>query len=364
MDLQDLRSVLQDAISQRGKYYEHKLALSIIWKDDDTRADKDVSHFQDMCKMLGFPHATECILDTNKHPFWDVTGNLGRISKQCDILEGKKLLMVHYGGHATVNINGELLFVPVPDATKPVPYLRTLHSLCEKHSGFEMVDVIIILDSCYSATAIHGMLSDDRSVEILASVGTEQRALGNLSYAVRTQNKTFTRRLAEQIALRVARAEPSINFAAIIAELRRTSNEQRRPEYSLQRGKVGIRIALPSKPPHVRAGELRLSSSSEAAGATSTPSKPEIFATFKVHLTSAEAKSSEALKLVEWIHLLHPKVGLTLQGLYSTSSTCLVLETPWYVWLQVQNLPGFELVCEAFGKNLLPSALSLINRSQ
>ncbi|MCJ1397564.1 hypothetical protein MMC11_000758 [Xylographa trunciseda] len=320
-----------------------------------------------MLKLLAFPAATECILDTDRIPAWEINGHLEQISKQCDTLDGRKILLVHYAGHTSTDSNGELLFLPTLGAEKPALYMRTLYSLCEDHLGFELMDVVMILDSCYSGTAIRGIPTSDRSVEIIASVGTDgtdQTALGNTSYAARTQNTTFTSRLVDQVALRVGRGILAINFAEIIGGLRRTSQSDRTPQYSLQRGKVGIRIALPSLPPHARATKMRPSSSSDSIGATSVMSIPDVRAIFKVHLSSPEAASGEVQKIVEWIHQLNPAIGLEISGLYSTRSTCLILEAPWHIWALLQNSTNLDLVCETFEKNQLPDALAKINRNQ
>lgn len=59
---QAIKRVLEEAISNRGKYYAHYHTVTMRYKDDDTRADRDSQHFQSIVKMLGLPQAQEIVL--------------------------------------------------------------------------------------------------------------------------------------------------------------------------------------------------------------------------------------------------------------------------------------------------------------
>jgi hypothetical protein len=77
-------------------------------------------------------------------------------------------------------------------------------------------DVLMIFDSCFSGLATRGLESGGRSVEIISSVGSTQKAHGNYPDLARAQNQTFTSRLADEVARRVGRGEMTISFAQVI----------------------------------------------------------------------------------------------------------------------------------------------------
>lgn len=65
------------------------------------------------------------------------------------------------------------------------------------HQGgaFHNVDVIVILDCCYSGSVTQAIKQDYRSVEIIAAVGSAQEAHGNAFQLLRWQKHTFTSKL-------------------------------------------------------------------------------------------------------------------------------------------------------------------------
>ena len=75
----------------------------------------------------------------------------------------------------------------------------------------------LILDCCVSGMPSRGTEWRNRSVEIIASTGLEQSALGNSSDLARIQNCTFTSRLADGVARSIGREDvTSIFFAEVV----------------------------------------------------------------------------------------------------------------------------------------------------
>ena len=72
-----------------------------------------------------------------------------------------------------------------------------------------------------------GIDGQKRRSEIIASMGHDQKALGNPSDLARIVNRTFSSRLVGEVAKRVGRAAradvTSISFAEVVDEFRRTS---------------------------------------------------------------------------------------------------------------------------------------------
>jgi hypothetical protein len=293
-------------------------------------------------------------------------GLIRDLSDKIAKVNGRTLVIGHYAGHGAVDQGGLLGFFASPSAYRPFTFERTLGELCQGDAAidpaFERTDVVFIIDSCYSGQATRGLGAIGRSVEIIASVGADQKALGNVSNSSRVQNRTFTSRLADRIAVRVGRNDSSsISFAEIIGELRRESRPERLPEYELHVGRVGIRVPILGQsglPPHLRAitGGLghRQSASGSSASEATAPETPQLTAMFSVHIDGVDASSGEIQKLVEWIHSLHPMAGLEVTAVFQTRSTVIIFHTPWHVWAQMSWLRGAALICEPFGRNRLP----------
>jgi hypothetical protein len=64
-----------------------------------------------MLKMLNLPRAKEVVLPT-KLAVWNLRPVLGMLAKQLDVEDDRKLIIWHYAGHAKVNDEGDLCFVP------------------------------------------------------------------------------------------------------------------------------------------------------------------------------------------------------------------------------------------------------------
>lgn len=105
-------------------------------------------------------------------------------------------------------------------------------------------DMILIYDSCYSGLATRGSEVIGLGVELISAVGSAQKAHGGFVDLARTQNITFTSRLATAVAQRVGQGISAISFAEIIGDIRGSSQPQRLPQYVLHHGEFGIRIPI------------------------------------------------------------------------------------------------------------------------
>lgn len=171
--------------------------------------------------------------------------------------------------------------------------------LYRNSAEFTNADVIIVLDCCFSGAATRAIGQEERSVEIIAAVGSSQEAFGNASNQVRLQQKTFTSRLADEVARVVGDlAKSSVAFAEIINSMRAVSNPDRLPEYRLRRGTIGIRLGIPEKsrsavqkyiPPK---GRQFGHSQSSSSGSALPP--PGLMAVFKIHIDTSDSKARKS----------------------------------------------------------------------
>ncbi|KAI9673864.1 MAG: hypothetical protein M1817_002070 [Caeruleum heppii] len=358
--IQAMTDLLENAISQRARFYKNVHAFTIRFEADDTSAYRDARHFQQMLRSLGFPIASEIIISaTDPTPSWTFLQAIGTIAKRITEQSGRTLLLGHYAGHAMVNAQDQLAFFASPAKPRAMTFKSTFQSVFFGNDfGLDQTDVVLILDSCFSGLATRGLLDQDRSVEILASVGTTQQALGNHPDLARVQNRTFTSRLTDEVVRRVGRRNTSsVSFAEVVGELRRQSHAQRLPQYHLHLGKLGIRIPILREQTWDRRQDSlsETSWSSQDDGRASTI--PPYRAVFTIHLPSATVGSQELEKFLEWLQSLDSSIGLELTGVYEARSVKLMLEADWHIWAKLAGHQNLSLVCDVFGQNRLKDFL-------
>ena len=206
-----MREILEEALAQRGRYYSNHFSFSIRFEADDTSAARDTTHFQHIIQLLKLPKARELVLmKDDQMPIWTVIGLLQDLSRRIIKVDGRSLVIGHYAGHGAVKDDKLVFFGSQSSRNRLFGFEITLGTLFENSDSsipvFETTDVILIIDSCYSGNCTRGLGATGRSVEIIASVGAKQQAFGNASDRARVQNRTFTSRLADSIALRVGKA--------------------------------------------------------------------------------------------------------------------------------------------------------------
>lgn len=304
--------------------------------------------------MFNLPAAEEVVL-SSKMVAWDFRPVIDRLTKKLDVEEDRKLIIFHYAGHAKLNDSGDLCLVSSLNSKAFLDFTREFGIFWSDEVVLDRVDVIIILDCCYSAASARGPIQADRTVEIVSAVRMSQIALGNFSTVARTQNRTFTSRLADEVARTVGNpVKTSFSFAEIVAKMRGTSRPERVPEYALKLGGPSIRFSISrTRPQAGTSSSGRSHGHSRSSSSISATPDSEVMAIFRVRLDDADTSGDEVSRLVEWIHSLHPSIGLELTGVYRGRSTDLIFHAPWALWTMLDGLDEWLLVCETFGRNKL-----------
>lgn len=352
--VQAVRETLQLAVTNRDRQYAHQHTFTLRFHDDDTQADKDSQHFQSILRTLNFPAAEEVIL-SNKMVTWDFRPVIDRLTKKLDMEEDRKLIIFHYAGHAKLNDSGDLYLVSSLNSKAFLDFSREFGIFWTDEVVLDRVDVIIILDCCYSVTSARGSPKADRTVEIVSAMGMSQKALGNPSTVARIQNRTFTSRLADEIAKTIGNPEKSsFCFAEIVAQIRGTSRLECVPEYALKLGGPSIRLSIPRPRPQAGTSSGKSHDHSRSSSSISATPDNDVMAIFTVRSNNADISDDEVSRLVEWIHSLHPSIGLELTGIYRGRSTdSIFFHAPWALWTMLDGLDDWQLICEPFGRNRL-----------
>lgn len=252
-----LRNRIEAALDQRGRRYAHVFSFYVRFEADDTSAEKDSSNFEDILKMLGLPEAKKIIISpTDKIPGWTITGCIRDMLQERVEKAGRALIIGHYAGHGGLSTDNQLYFAAsTANQTRIAMYQPTFGHLMDPSGVPPETDVCVIIDSCFSGAVTRGSQPANFTAELVASVGPQQTALGNWSALARLQNKTFTSRLADEIAKEVGKGASGIILSDIISNLRQTSSPDRMPIYHLKEGLFGNRIPnlkTISMPPHLR----------------------------------------------------------------------------------------------------------------
>jgi hypothetical protein len=336
-----------------------KLSHSLFFESDNTKAAEDAAIFKQMMKNLGITNVQSWMVPkADKTITWTVSDCVRKLHLKLREGDGRYLVIGHYAGHgmnATDDFRPGLQLQGGSGSGQAFSWTTIEAIWLGDVVDDAKFDVVMIVDSRYSGLATRAVNSMDRTVEIVAAVSATQSALGNSRDSTMIQNRTFTARLAEQVALRTGRGATAVSFLEIVSALRVTSDPKRMPICELKMGLLPIRVPRlpisqdPTLPPHRR----RLNTSSSEGSSSATPLRSVHSAIFKVHLEGINATSPEIMKLVDWIHKLDPSLGIELEGVYQTRSTVIVIRAPWPVWSVLQNLEGFELICESPGGNLL-----------
>jgi hypothetical protein len=364
-----LRQVLSNTIAQRGKFYKNFFAFTVRFEGDDTSADRDTKNFQDMLRLIGISSVKVIVLEkADKTPAFTLSYLLRDLFKQISVLDGRTLLIGHYAGHGAIDAMDRLFFFDSPRILQKVS-LKSFEELYDETTEdlLSQTDVLMIFDSCFSGLATRGLESGDRSVEIISSVGSAQKAHGNSPDLARVQNRTFTSRLADEVARRVGRGATTISFAQVIDDLRCTSQPERKPQYKLQVGSMGMRVPVrgATQTPESQTGVPSLarlprqqsgSSKSYVSASSSIASTATVI--FKVHLKESRTDSVEVVQLIEWLYSLNENIDLELSGVYESNCCVILLLAPWFMWAELQGLQGFSFVEDTLGGNKLSRILT------
>lgn len=143
--------------------------------------------------------------------------------------EGRSLLLVHYSGHSWVGGRNEPM-LDLGAKAKLICWSRLLR--------YEPIDILVILDSCYSFLATRAQPAE-RVVEVVAAVKASDTTLKDTARTV-----SFSSRLANYLARCQENGPISIDFAAAIAAI----SASRKPTHEIVFGDTSIGVQLGSLP--------------------------------------------------------------------------------------------------------------------
>ncbi|KAF3138602.1 hypothetical protein TWF569_008708 [Orbilia oligospora] len=266
------------------------------FESDDTGAKADSKAFATAMKELfGLidENIFELIFPMNMHAdlYWfrTIPDWIQNLKDSCI---GRKLLLLHFAGHGTLNSLGDE-FLLGPNRTE-------LHG---------EVGVAFFLDCCYSGAFVAQVQLCDKTVEVLAATDAESLTTNRSSQNITV---TFTQRLIyEMRSMAYDEGKPIVTFPEILKRMQNRKQDPSKspPLYRMLFGEVPILLPVKSldRPPPV---------------STAGPSDPlaleswrpqEHSLALKIHINSSINDNSNQA-IVQWLHMLRGEFGVELVG--------------------------------------------------
>ncbi|BCS17286.1 uncharacterized protein APUU_10114S [Aspergillus puulaauensis] len=320
------RRTIQDAVLQRSTQYTDSYPLSIRWERDDTLAHQDVGHFRSLLTTLRLAEPREVVIAADDlKPGLTARTELEQILVAAKQTNGRAIVVVHYAGRGAQD-NNSLLLV---ERTRGNAFcaMAFLISTVIPSKGYglgdeDKVDVLFIFDCCYSFIARRAPQPKQRIVEVIAATDENQPE------AFSSPRNTITAKLAGEVKRRERDGHRYVEIADVVATLRDRPNAVKKPSHGLRLGAVSICIPF---------------SGLVAVDPQRLPSALRVV--FGVHI--ADNLTATTLRsFVNWIRTLPENSSITLEGVYPTASTLLILCSPWSTWSKLNGIRGFSFMAE------------------
>jgi hypothetical protein len=334
MSLAEVKQALTTAAEQHNQsHYNHAFALHVRWEGDNTHAERDGANFQRFLDTFGLCNMEVLELASNdSEPGWTVQAQMRSIVKQANVAAhdsfGRSLVLFHYGGHGESGPTNSLL-LSSPKTPRKINVDWVLNEFTYGNLDDDApIDIIYIFDCCFGNLATRALISVPRVIEVIAAVDSTSP----LAF-IPGRQVSFTAKLAAKAHALRQQGYPSVEIAELIALLREESHG-RRPSHALKLGTSSIRLFFP--------------------GSTPTPSSSlghtRLRAVFQVNIF--ESFTHDDLKAFgHCIRSLPPHLNVTLEGVYDTSSTCIIVQAPYPIFSKLSGLPGVRLICEGTSDN-------------
>ncbi|KAL4917028.1 hypothetical protein BDW62DRAFT_211541 [Aspergillus aurantiobrunneus] len=307
---EQFRQTIMAAVQQCSTRYTDAYSLSFRWEVEDTQAAQGAGHFQSLLQTIQLPRAHEVVLSaSDPTPGWTVQGPLRQMLKQARATTGRA--------------SGDCpLRRPCDDRSRWNSFFfigrqdgHTMHAegLMSDHYQLpptDLVDILFIFDCCYSYVACHAAETTLRIVEVIAATD-------------------------EAAPRRQRNADAYFEFAEVVETLRARPDAETRPSHRLTMGDVSI--MLPFSGP-----------------TTADPSRHQLSlrALFSVHIAD-HMTADQLARFVAWIRSLPEYASITVDGVYPTSSTLVVLSARYSVYSKLAGIHGYSLIEEVKGRNML-----------
>ncbi|KAE8138040.1 hypothetical protein BDV38DRAFT_282349 [Aspergillus pseudotamarii] len=320
----DLKLCLETAMETRVRQYQKVIPFAVRWEADQTKAERDTKNFNMILRSLGFPSAIEYIIPAgDKVPGWGLRRKFMDMVGEGLTCDGRSLVMVHYAGHGRESPSGELLLCG--PGNKNIQASFALFSSVDDKAQIDGVDVIFILDCCWSHLATRSVDNRERVTEVVAATSFQDPTAN-----IPGSKVSLTARLSAAIAKAVGQKHEHIEFAELVRDLR-AEDTPKKPTYGLLAGTSSIRLKLPG-----------------SYAPFSLPGPATLRAYFSIHVHPSMGQIGLD-SLAEWINRLPPYFIFEIDKIFETESQCWLVYADWALYSKLAGLPGIAFICETKG---------------
>lgn len=320
------QSTLRAAVGRRTQEYRSIYSITVRWEKDDTNAESDTNHFQNMLKNLDIGPAEELVIDSEDlAPEFTLSRVWLNFSEKARLSEERSLIIFHYAGHGIYK-NGSFKFADTIAGLKTMDPQSVLFNDIMNPAmfpEFNNTDVLFIFDCCYGQNATRAPDNTHRAFEVLAATSTRTESARSPS------DSTFTAKLADEIARRKRLGHRSFEFASVYESLRKESTSRVRPTHALLAGATSVNLPLTGY---------------------RTVDPRDIPADYKALFSvtiSRDLTRQDLKELVAWIRNRSPFTGLAIDSMYySAQSTCLIMQAALSVYTKLHHMQGYTLIAE------------------
>ncbi|KAE8158374.1 hypothetical protein BDV40DRAFT_307889 [Aspergillus tamarii] len=329
------RETIKAAVVQPSITYNRTSSVTIRWNTDDSGAHLDTDRFQAMLRVFQFPFAKEIILQAEDGTVgWTLQGEIRKLFATARSHTTRRtLIIIHYAGHG-MELRGQFHFVDRSVNGKTCNAMRFMLDLATQEE-YDLrdagnVDVLFVLDCCYSFMVTREASTSGRIVEIMSATASDNPR------TVTPPANTFTNKILGEVSRRHRDGHKYIEIANLVERLRAQGTGVISPTHCLKIGAASVCVPLTG-----------------LTTADPTTITPSLRAVFRVEIADNMTKV-DVERFIHRIRTLPANVAITLEGIYPTGSMCFILSSAYSVYSKLAGMKGYALITEVTGSNLLP----------
>ncbi|KAK6337628.1 hypothetical protein TWF730_003023 [Orbilia blumenaviensis] len=358
---------LEEAIRQRNATYKLVFLITMAFENDDTNARSDCKAFAKYMKdVFGlkdtnvleiiFPEDQDAAIYFSR----EIVGKFNQIEQSC---VGKKLLLLHFAGHGTLDSSNQLVLRGnLTDCNQELPWELVRITLLDPRRLRPRgeVDVACVLDCCHSGAFFRPNMPSSMTVEVLAATGETSTTTARKSQNIEA---TFTQRFISEMRMMISEEEKSrVTFPEIFKKIQRRKRESSKslPVYRMLYGETPILLPIKSQ---------QLLQPSPIIGKSNSLDmdnwRPKVHSVaLKVRIKS-EINEESTRTMIRWLHQLRGDYQIEVTAVNETNSTVVFLTVPYtnlYIMyrLEMRGLFKVDVICEnLYSRNLLDEIINL-----
>lgn len=204
-----LKAELKKVAAARGNVYAQKVAILVRWEDDNTGAEEDLMTMSKVMETFDIQWTKHVLETTDPIPGWTLGDKIRKMLLDCCHSKLHSLFVFYYAGHGIIEDNN----LSFASFQKRVSWsnIRTQIASNENADALRRVDVLGVLDCCYSGAATRAQTS--RTFQVMAACGPDEVT------NPRGQKFSFTMRFFR--AVQQFKHQSSVTTAALFQEIQR-----------------------------------------------------------------------------------------------------------------------------------------------